>query len=182
MKKLIILISLFFQMAQTFSPVSAHTVRSNGEFGVSLHIDPDDSPVVGQPSKIFVEITDRKNRFVQTSPAGCICTLDIIKDQAVLKTFLVTSDSGYTQMMCAFPEEGTYQLRIHGKPSGKGAQFEEFTVTFDPYVQSSDQNVQKKNDQFLIMTLPYISLLSGVLLIVLLFNPLGRLFSAERKR
>jgi len=174
MKKIIILFILSLIFANyVVTPVFAHTLKIDGNIGVNTHIEPDDAPVAVSESKILVDITDKSGRFNPANPGNCDCILTILQNDKELAKMPVTTGGMFNQLRYTFPEGGSYQVKIEGKPNGNGIAFQAFSVTFDYYVKGAGSTTSTQSarnplsDQF-----PLISILAGTAIIFLfLFSP-----------
>src|SRR5258706_8999090 len=111
MKKNIVFVMfiVFFLAPQQ---VFAHTLKIDGTIGVILHVDPDDAPVAGIESKLFVEIQDKSGRFNVNNPENCDCRLSIVQKDKTIKTLAVTTGGTYNQLRYTFPISGVYHVVI----------------------------------------------------------------------
>lgn len=174
MKKILVFFILSLVFIKHFvAPVYAHTLKIDGNIGVNTHIEPDDAPIAVSESKILVDITDKSGRFNPANPGNCDCILTIIQNGQELAKMPVTTGGMFNQLRYTFPEGGSYQVKIEGKPNGNGTAFQEFSVTFDYYVKgaggtNSMQTARNPlRDQF-----PLVSVLAGTVIIFLfLFYP-----------
>lgn len=175
MKRRIALIIFFLLLSVYFVPsVSAHTLKIDGNIGVNVHIEPDDAPVSKSESKILVDITDKSGRFNPANPGNCNCFLTILQNGQELTKMAVTTGGMFNQLRYTFPQGGSYQVKIEGKPNGNGLAFQGFSVIFEYYVKgaesvnsiSSARNPLR--DQFAL-----ISILAGSAIIMLFLIPSG---------
>jgi len=112
-----ILISLitFFSFVQ---PASAHVLLTSGSIGATVHVDPDDDPIIGIPTNFYFEFKDKENKF---NPSDCDCKISIYKNGTELSTqdLFTTSDSNNINspiFQFTFPEKNIYELKITGTP------------------------------------------------------------------
>lgn len=109
-------------------PVSAHVLLTSGSIGTTVHIDPEDDPIVGQPSNFYFEFKDKQNRF---QPANCECKINITKDGTEIYSQDLFSSSPTSNSLTSpvfqftFPEKNIYSIKITGAPKTPGA--------FDPF-------------------------------------------------
>lgn len=54
--------------------VSAHSLQTDGNIGGIIHVDPEDDPIIGVPSAIYLEIKDREG---MADFAACDCKIVI---------------------------------------------------------------------------------------------------------
>ncbi len=164
MKKIIFSIFLCFILIGAFGArsVYAHTLKIDRSIGVSVHINPDDSPTVGKESAILVEITDNSGRFNAANPSNCLCTLTI-STQGVAPVHLpIVSGGSYAQLRYTFPASGKYMITVEGKPNGEGKLFQSFSLTYEYFVQGDTaQNAENP----LVAYVPYVQALCGAMIV-----------------
>jgi len=166
MKKIIVI--LFFSFL-CVTPVFAHTLKIDGNIGVNLHVDPDDTPIAGRESKFFVDIQDKSGRFNPNNPSNCDCKLIISQKDTVLKTLLVTVGGSYAQLRFTFPTAGTYTVVVEGKPLGQGVAFQTFRTKFEYFVKSgsSEESSVQTDQNALRGYAPYVALVIGLVIITM---------------
>ncbi len=149
--------------------VSAHTLKIDGNIGVNLHIDPDDTPVAGVESKFLLDIQDKSARFNPNNPANCECTLTISQNGTMLKTLPVVAGGSYAQLRYTFEKSGLYVVTVEGKPKGEGIPFQSFKTSFEYFVKSQDTAIGTTETQgnALAGFLPYVVLIVGLCVIAL---------------
>lgn len=168
-----VLLIFFILLLASFVPsVYAHTLKIDGNIGVNVHIEPDDAPVSKSESKILVDITDKSGRFNPANPGNCACFLSIVQNGKELTKMAITTGGMFNQLRYTFPEGGSYQVKIEGKPNGNGLAFQGFSVIFEYYVKgagsiSSIPSARNPlRDQFAL-----ISILAGSAIIMLFLIP-----------
>jgi len=173
MKRKSVLFIFFLLLLASFAPsVYAHTLKIDGNIGVNVHIEPDDAPVSKSESKILVDITDKSGRFNPANPGNCACFLSVLQNGKELTKMAVTTGGMFNQLRYTFPEGGSYQVKIEGKPNGNGLAFQGFSVLFEYYVKgagSYSSTPSARNplrDQFTL-----ISILAGSAIIMLFLIP-----------
>ena len=167
MKKNIVFVMfiVFFLAPQQ---VFAHTLKIDGTIGVILHVDPDDAPVAGIESKLFVEIQDKSGRFNVNNPENCDCRLSIVQKDKTIKTLAVTTGGTYNQLRYTFPISGVYHVVIQGKTNGKGLAFQSFRTDFEYFVKPGGSEfavIQQENP--LRAWTPYIAAAIGSAIILI---------------
>jgi hypothetical protein len=111
---------------------NAHEFKLNRSIGALLHMEPDDSPIVGQPAKLFFAFKDFDNVF---DPASCECHVVIFRNEKIIYDGILHSDgdSAYgpnvLSLEFVFPEKGIYTLVVHGRDTEK--KFQEFSLSYD---------------------------------------------------
>lgn len=122
--------------------VSAHTLGTDESVGAVLHIDPDDDPIIGEPSTIYFEF---KSQSDSLSPQTCDCTVAISENGKELfsqKLFTDTNTNPIVQY--TFPEKNQYKITVSGKPTGE-ADFKPFSISYDVRVSKDATPTQKPN-------------------------------------
>lgn len=157
-------------LANPVVPVSAHILRVDKNIGVNIHIEPNDQPIVGKESKIFVDIQDQSGRFNPGNPESCICMLSIYSQETLLDTLSLVSGGTYAQLRYTFPKSGTYTIIIEGKPSGTGAIFQAFRTEFEYYALGEDIQEHQTVNPFRKLS-PTVVLIAGLSIIALIFFP-----------
>jgi len=117
----------------------AHVLKSDGDIGAVVHIDPEDDPIVGQPATFFFDFKDRTNKF---SLGACTCTASITnRGQEVFSAPLAGVGSGSELspfFQYTFPEKSLYTVVVSGKPNVEGA-FQPFTLRYDIRVEREQE-------------------------------------------
>ncbi len=108
--------------------VSAHVLETQGSLGAVLHIDPDDSPIAGEPSGIFFEFKDKANRF---KLENCNCHLIIERANSKIYDQVFTTASGGS---FTFPAQDVYSVKAVGSPK-TGNVFEPFELSYSIRVE-----------------------------------------------
>ncbi|HRH31119.1 MAG TPA: hypothetical protein PK950_00435 [Candidatus Paceibacterota bacterium] len=126
--------SCLFVLACAFAamplPASAHVLKTDGTMGAILHIDPNDSPVAGEPASIFFDLKDSANIF---AVENCVCVVSVLQSGESILEKTVTRIAPVTY---TFPERSIYTVQFSGTPkAGEGA------ATFEPFVLSYDIRV-----------------------------------------
>lgn len=116
-----IIFTIFISLISFFSltqPVSAHVLLTSGSIGATVHVDPDDDPIVGNPTNFYFEFKDKENKF---NPANCNCKIFLSKNGTeIYSQDLFTTSSGNDIsspiFQFTFPEKNIYALKITGIP------------------------------------------------------------------
>jgi hypothetical protein len=140
MKKIITLFAVFGIVFGSFSIAQAHFLATNNDIGGIIHIDPDDNPIVGKKSNIFIDLKDQKNRL---KAGGCDCVLKVLKNDQEISSSSVSMIKGkdeslFVSSSFVFPEKAIYTIRLEGK--SKTNSFENFTLNFDFFVEKGQGN------------------------------------------
>lgn len=125
--------SVFFLLFSFFTSVTyAHVLKSDGQIGAVLHVNPDDDPVAGEPTGFFFEFKDKENKF---TPQSCECTFSITKDGNLIYSVPLFKDNSSPSLTSpsifyTFYEKGIYQVKVAGGPTNDGT-FSPFTLVYD---------------------------------------------------
>jgi len=112
--------ALFTVLLVIGTPLWGHVVLTDGTIGVTMHIDPDDAPVTGTPSRFLFWFKDTTGRL---DPARCQGTFSVaLKDAMVTSQALFDlKDSGLVSVHeVTFPEPEVYTVRVSGSPTANG--------------------------------------------------------------
>lgn len=90
---------------------SAHDLARDGAVGGLLHLQPDDEPVAGQPSALFVDLRALGGGAVTL--AQCGCTLKVTGAEGSQSVPLKDA-SGHLNASLTFPKPGPYTLILTG--------------------------------------------------------------------
>jgi len=150
-------------------PVSAHVLKTDGDIGGVLHIDPNDNPTTGSTTTFFFEMRDRHNQFTLTH---CDCQVIVTENGKQLSSKIPsTLDTQTLTSSFNFPEKAVYQLTLSGKPTS-GNTFQPFTLTWSVRVASDGGSSPfattiKEGLSFLGTHFLHLGLIVGATLIVL---------------
>lgn len=132
MKKLFLWIPAFSGMtllilSLLITPVFAHVLKTDGNVGAVVHIDPEDDPIVGQETTIYFDIKDKSGKF---NAENCDCIFIVKKaGNNIFSQPLKGTIGSYN-----FPEKNIYTLELKGTPKAEG-QFDAFTLSYDVRVE-----------------------------------------------
>lgn len=108
---------------------SAHVLKEQHDTYVAMHVDPDDNPLSGQPTKILFDFSNNKHAFRLND---CDCQLKITADgqqivaSKVEAAFFGSATKG--QAIVTFPKAGVYDLILTG--SSKTKDYQDFTLDY----------------------------------------------------
>jgi len=108
--------------------VWGHVVLTDGTIGVTMHVDPDDAPVAGKPSRFYFWFKDTSGRL---DPAQCRGTFTIASGDTLVNTqplFAQIATGLVSVHEFTFERPGVYTVRVNGAPVGK--------MTFQPFLIS----------------------------------------------
>lgn len=164
----IIFSSLFVVMLLIFPKIaSAHTLKVDGTFGVTVHIDPDDAPKAQEQSTIFVSIKDRSGKFDEKNPQGCDCMLTILKDGKELTQLPIVTGNTYKTLSYTFPQSGSYDLVV----TGKGKTLDPFGASFSYYVSGENTDTFLATQNPLWNYFPFVIVIVGFVILLMFLNP-----------
>jgi hypothetical protein len=131
--------SLFAIAALSGCPKAyAHEVEVSGDVGGLLHVEPNDNPMAGKPTQIWIALTKRGGDIVPLEQ--CDCEMEVrmkpIRFSAIsfvfptLKSISAERYQGVPGAEVIFPRIGRYQVQLRGKPKA-GANFSPFVLNFE---------------------------------------------------
>lgn len=112
----------------------AHEVKASKGVGATIHIDPDDRPVAGKKSTIWITLTKRGGQTIPYEKCNCRMEVQSAADPSIKFTLsnpstLVESYLGVPSLEVTFPQAGRYELRLIGSPKEE-SDFHPFELTF----------------------------------------------------
>ena len=143
---LLFVVSCLFLVAQ---PADAHILKTDGDIGAVIHVDPDDDPIAGQQSNLFFEFKDKSGKL---AIQDCTCTATILESGKKLTVIPLNpdpSDRLSGTFSYTFPEKNVYTIGISGVPTA-GNSFQPFTLTYD--IRVARENEPKAENQSSILT------------------------------
>lgn len=137
MKKLLFGVLFILLQGLYFTSVAyAHVLKTDGNIGAVIHIDPEDDPIAGSPTNFYFEFKDREGRFKIND---CDCKLSVLENgNELLSQPLVESDenndSNSAIVSFTFPEKSVYVVRMSGSAKD-GTSFQNFSLSYDIRVE-----------------------------------------------
>lgn len=121
--------AVFFLMLLSGAPkISAHELSSDGGMHVTLHVEPDDDPVINKPQKLVFIYSDELQKF---DAQNCSCTVTISDSLKQVFTGPVPPAASYFgEIPYTFNKAETYRVRLAGEPKTAGA-FTPFNVAYE---------------------------------------------------
>jgi hypothetical protein len=120
---------------KNLSPVRiAHEVRTSNAVGGTLHIEPNDRPISGQKSRVWIALTKRGGEIIPYEKCDCRLEVRSLTNKAIKFTVpksasIIDLYLGLPSIEVTFPEVGRYELRLSGSAKGD-ADFPDFELTF----------------------------------------------------
>ena len=112
----------------------AHEVKVSSEVGGTIHIEPNDRPIVGQRTRIWVALTRRGGTVIPY--ANCDCRMEVrslsdrnIRFQPARSPRFLESYLGLPTLEVTFPQIGRYELKLMGSAKN-GENFPPFELVF----------------------------------------------------
>ncbi|BBC22286.1 hypothetical protein [Pseudanabaena sp. ABRG5-3] len=112
----------------------AHEVRTSQEVGGTIHIEPNDRPIAGKKTRIWIALTKRGGEIIPYEKCNCQMEVRSLTDRnlkftvsnslAIIDRFL-----GLPSLEVTFPQIGRYELQLNGSPRDN-ADFAPFELTF----------------------------------------------------
>ncbi|BAY13185.1 hypothetical protein [Calothrix sp. NIES-2098] len=144
------LVFLLLTSVNELHTASAHTVKISTDVGGTLHIEPNDNPQAGTPTKAWFALTRKGGKAIALK--DCNCQLAVYaephtaKEPPLLEPSLKPVSTERYQATpgaeITFPKPGNYLLALSGKPTA-GASFKPFELKFDVTVASSSANISQ---------------------------------------
>lgn len=124
--------------------VSAHELKTDGNIGAVLHVDPEDDPIAGEPSSFYFEFKDLKKQF---DSKKCNCVITVSQDGKVIHSQKLFQDIHKPSLTNAsfvftFPKKDVYQVIVKGVPTAKS--FQPFTLSYDIHVTENNKTRDAK--------------------------------------
>lgn len=112
----------------------AHEVKTSKGVGATIHIAPDDRPVAGKKSTIWIALTKRGGQTIPYEKCDCRIEVQSVADPSIKFTLsspskLVENYIGVPSLEVTFPQAGRYELRLIGSPKEE-SEFRPFELTF----------------------------------------------------
>ncbi len=134
------------------APVYAHQIKTSGTMSILQHSDPNDEPVAGMTTTLYLNITDSAGTF---SAQHCDCTVYIAPYRSLetIETTGVSFDfeTGLTHtynenysLEYVFPDRDVYAIVVEGAPRESG-KFSPFRIVFD--IRVAHEVSPSKEDQ-----------------------------------
>ncbi|WP_246162735.1 hypothetical protein [Brasilonema sennae] len=153
LKKQVLLLFVFVLFLTIGSPAIAHKVKTEGNVGATLHVEPNDNPRAGEPAKTWFALTRKGGKVIPL--AECNCQLAVYAEphspseppliEPSLQAVSVERFQGIPGTEITFPRAGAYQLQLSGKPKD-GKSFQPFELKFPVTVavgSATNNNVQE---------------------------------------
>jgi hypothetical protein len=112
----------------------AHEVKTSQEVGGTIHIEPNDRPIAGKKSRIWIALTKRGGEIIPYAKCNCRLELRSLSDRNIKFTVanplrILESYLGLPSMEVTFPQVGRYELKLSGS-ARDSEDFQPFELTF----------------------------------------------------
>ena len=112
----------------------AHEVRTSQEVGGTIHIEPNDRPIAGKKSTIWVALTKRGGEIIPYAKCNCRMEVRSLSDRNIRFTVrnslaIIERYLGLPSLEVTFPQVGRYELKLSGSAKN-GQDFPPFELTF----------------------------------------------------
>ena len=112
----------------------AHEVRTSQEVGGTIHIEPNDRPIAGKKSTIWVALTKRGGEIIPYGTCNCRMEVRSLSDRNIRFTVrnslaIIERYLGLPSLEVTFPQVGRYELKLSGSAKN-GQDFPPFELTF----------------------------------------------------
>ncbi len=113
-------------LAVAAAPAGAHQIASNNGVTVQVHVDPDDEPIVGQATTVWVvRVRARNATFAWKT---CRCRLKVFDSSGAV---VLDTVARAPRTPVTFPEAKAYGITFSGRVKKKTARgFRAFRVTY----------------------------------------------------
>jgi hypothetical protein len=132
--KFAVLLTSVMIVMGTNTATIAHEVRTSQEVGGTIHIEPNDRPVAGKKSTIWIALTKRGGEIIPYEK--CNCRMEVrslidknIKFEVSNSLSIIERYLGLPGLEVTFPQVGRYELKLSGSPKGD-ENFQPFELIF----------------------------------------------------
>ncbi|KOP24737.1 hypothetical protein AMR41_19140 [Hapalosiphon sp. MRB220] len=137
MSNYLLLLFIFVNFLSGIHPASAHKVKTTADVGATLHMEPNDTPRAGEPTRAWFALTRKGGKVIPI--AQCDCQLLVYAEphasgeppllEPSLKSVSAERYKGIPGAEITFPRAGSYQLLLVGKPTA-GSKFKPFQLKY----------------------------------------------------
>lgn len=139
MKRFLLFIVLLGLPALFTGTAEAHVLKTDGDIGAVLHINPDDNPTSGTPVSYILSFTDTSGRM--TLP-NCACGATVLENgKQIAQEPLSDTSAMQSNDTLTFPKAGVYVLQVSGAPKEADA-FQPFVLRYTVRVTSGQPTAQ----------------------------------------
>lgn len=71
LRKQVLLLFVFVLFLTIASPAIAHKVKTEGDVGATLHVEPNDNPRAGEPAKTWFALTRKGGKVIPIAECNC---------------------------------------------------------------------------------------------------------------
>ncbi|MFH7026519.1 MAG: hypothetical protein ACHBN1_14195 [Heteroscytonema crispum UTEX LB 1556] len=145
--KYVLLLSGLVLLLTNIPPAFAHSVKTSADVGATLHVEPNDNPRAGEPSKTWFALTRKGGKAIPLKE--CNCQLAVYAKpyaqgeppllEPALQPITAERYQGIPGTEITFPKPGAYQLQLSGKPKTEGS-FQPFKLKFEVIVAAGSGN------------------------------------------
>ncbi|MBD2177329.1 hypothetical protein H6F42_10445 [Pseudanabaena sp. FACHB-1998] len=112
----------------------AHEVKTSQNVGGTIHIEPNDHPVAGKKTRIWVALTKRGGEIIPYEKCNCQMEVRSLTDRSIRFTVnnplsILDRYLGLPSLEVTFPQVGRYELKLSGSPLNN-QDFAPFELTF----------------------------------------------------
>jgi hypothetical protein len=112
----------------------AHEVKTSQDVGGTIHIEPNDRPIAGKKSRIWIALTKRGGEIIPYAKCNCRLELRSLSDRNIKFTVanplaIIERYLGLPSMEVTFPQVGRYELKLSGS-ARDSEDFQPFELTF----------------------------------------------------
>ncbi len=120
-------------LAATAVPAGAHQIASNNGVSVQVHVDPNDEPVAGEKTTVWVVRVKARNATFAWKT--CRCKLKVFDSSGAV---LLDSAATVARTPVTFPDPKAYGITFTGRVKKKAGGWKSFRVTYAIRAGSSE--------------------------------------------
>ncbi|GAB1537647.1 hypothetical protein NUACC21_02960 [Scytonema sp. NUACC21] len=145
---------LFCALILSNSTARAHKVVTAADVGATLHLEPNDNPRAGEPTKTWFALTRKGGKVIPL--ASCDCKLAVYAEphspteppllEPSLEPMTAERYKGIPGTKITFPRPGAYLLQLGGKPKD-GKSFQSFELKFPVTVAAGSAAINNTQDK-----------------------------------
>ncbi|WP_287129756.1 hypothetical protein [Candidatus Cyanaurora vandensis] len=113
-------------------PTQAHQLKSDGDVGALLHIEPGDQPQAGVPQQVWFNLVKRGGTKI--TPGQCNCTLTLNQGPQRLSQTALSLVNKRPTARVTFPKQGRYTLVLTGTAKTAALPFQPFILRWNVQV------------------------------------------------
>ncbi|MGJ5672627.1 MAG: hypothetical protein ACR9NN_03245 [Nostochopsis sp.] len=133
----LLLLFIFVNFLAEIHPAFAHKVKTTGDVGATLHMEPNDTPRAGEATRAWFALTRKGGKVIPLRQCDCQLLIyaepHVSGEPPLLEPSLISVSAerykGIPGAEITFPRVGSYQLLLVGKPIA-GSKFKPFKLKY----------------------------------------------------